>query len=164
MNASWRPLVQWLKGSNSRLAMVIVRGEMVSVWRNREGRRPPWRWSSGHIAVQVGTMNWAVTGPKLIPTPRTFTSRSYLHATKQESQRRRGSWRRDVSHLWYFQSLYHRDLVQSIWQSDLKSFVLEFSCEKLLTRLHQSCCPIYQLHFCYRDLSQTSTRSSTTWF
>jgi hypothetical protein len=63
-----------------------------------------------------------------------------------------------------FQSLYHRDHVQSIWQSKLKSFVLKFSCDKLLIRLQQSCYLIYQLQLCYRVLDHTFTRSNTIWF
>jgi hypothetical protein len=89
------------------LPRLQLRGEMVTTWCNREGRRPPWRWSSSHIAAQVGTTNWAVTGPKLIPTPRSFIASSYPCATEHESQRRHGSrhgdhrwW--DAPHLWSF--------------------------------------------------------------
>jgi hypothetical protein len=66
---------------------------MVTAWRNREGRRPPRRWSPGHVVVQVCTANWAVTGPKLISMPRSFTPSSYPRATEHESQHWHGSRR-----------------------------------------------------------------------
>jgi hypothetical protein len=68
---------------------------MVTAWRNHEERRPPWRWSSGHVTVQVGAANWAATGPKLIPTPRSFTASSYPRVTEHESQCWHGSRRED---------------------------------------------------------------------
>jgi hypothetical protein len=71
---------------------------MVTAWRNRKERRPPQRWSSGHVAVQVGMANWAATGPEIISTPRSFTARSYPRATEHESQRRHGS--RCGDHRW----------------------------------------------------------------
>jgi hypothetical protein len=55
--------------------------------------------------------------------------------------------------------LYNRNLHQSFWQSELKGFVLLFSCDNLLIRLYQSCSPTNHIWFCYSNLNQTSTGS-----
>jgi hypothetical protein len=66
-------------------------------------------------------------------------------------------------HRRFFWSLYHGDLHQKLWQNDLENFVLHFSCDNSLTCLHQFCRPRYQLQFCYKDLTQTSTQFPTIW-
>jgi hypothetical protein len=49
------------------------------------------------------------------------------------------------------------------WQSNLRSFILQFLCDEPLTWLHQSCCPIDQLQFGHRNPGHLLTRSSTDW-
>jgi hypothetical protein len=66
-------------------------------------------------------------------------------------------------HRRFFWSLYCGDLHQKLWQNDLENFVLHFSCDNSLTCLDQFCLPKYQLQFCYKDLTQTSTQFPTIW-
>jgi hypothetical protein len=66
-------------------------------------------------------------------------------------------------HRRFFWSLYHGDLHQKLWQNNLENFVLHFSCDNSLTCMQQFCCPKYQLQFCYKDLTQTSTQFPTIW-
>jgi hypothetical protein len=49
--------------------------------------------------------------------------------------------------------------IQCAWQSKLRTFVLKFLCHNLFIRLHQSCCPSYQLQLCYRVLDRILTGS-----
>jgi hypothetical protein len=58
-----------------------------------------------------------------------------------------------------FLALYHSDLRQSFYLSNLHGLVLQFLCGNSLSCLYQSCCPMYQLQLCYKDLAQSSIKS-----
>jgi hypothetical protein len=73
--------------------------------------------------------------------PELSTNRSGRCESRRGDHQRRDSLNLAI----LFSPLYHQDLLQSFWQSNLKGVFLEFSCDKLLTQLHQSCCPMYQL-------------------
>jgi hypothetical protein len=60
-------------------------------------------------------------------------------------------------------SLYHGDLHQTLWQHDLESFILYFSCNNSVTCLHQYCRPKNQLQVCYKDLTQLPNQFLTIW-
>jgi hypothetical protein len=60
-------------------------------------------------------------------------------------------------------SLYHGDLHQTLWQRDLESFILYFSCNNSVTCLHQYSHPKNQLQVCYKDLTQLPTQFLTIW-
>jgi hypothetical protein len=112
-----------------------------------------------------GAVNSPVIRLQLFPTMRSFTARCYPNTWAHESRRRRGSWR--GFHRWHvqcicrsFRSLYHQDLLQSVWQSIFRGVFLRFLCDKLPTGLQQSYSPIYQLQFNHRNLGHLLTRSS----
>jgi hypothetical protein len=98
--------------------------------------RPPRRWLSGHVAAHVGTTNWEVTVPKLIPRARSFIASRYPRTTAHESRRTAciTVWvhrRQGSLHLISFRLLYHRSSIQCAWLSKLRSPLLKFSCGKL---------------------------------
>jgi hypothetical protein len=68
-------------------------GEMADGVAGPRGMTARRRWSRGHVAVQLGTVTEQLQCPIFISCPRSFTPRSYPHATGHESQRRRESGR-----------------------------------------------------------------------
>jgi hypothetical protein len=59
-------------------------------------RQSPRRWTSGHVATQVGTATGWPQCPDFIPCARSFTLSHYPHTIGHEPQRRWGS-RREIT-------------------------------------------------------------------
>jgi hypothetical protein len=99
--------------------------------------------------------------PRSLPLPDLFTP-ALIHAELTAIfSGGRESWRGisdEVSApLIFFSYCMYWMAHSSTWQRDLRSFVLQFLCDELLIRLHQSCCPLYQLQLCYNVLGQILT-------
>jgi hypothetical protein len=112
-----------------------------------------------------GAVNSPAIRLQLFPAMRSFTDRRYPHTRAHESRCRRGSrrgvHRRHVHYFWRsFHSLYHQDLLQSVWQRIFRVVFLRFLCDKLPTEWQQSYSPIYQLQFNLRNIGHLLTLSS----
>jgi hypothetical protein len=123
------------------------------------------RWSlSWPHDEQVGTVNLIRARARADPVPRFLLRRGYPLTSEHESRRWHKSRRKDhrrqggcICNL--FQSVYHRNLLQSAWQSMFRADFLPIFHGNTTNALQQSCSPTNHFHFSYNIPSQIPTGS-----
>jgi hypothetical protein len=109
---------------------------------------------------QVGTVNLIRARARADPVPIFLLRRGYPLTSEHESRRRCKNHRRRggcICNL--FQSLYHRNLLQSAWQSMFRVDFIPIFHGNTTNAMQQSCSPTNHFHFCYGIPSQIPTRS-----
>jgi hypothetical protein len=139
--------------------------QLVTTWRiDYSVGQSRWTVISTVMTVQPrrrasGYGDWAVTLPWFHPLREIFhpTQLSARHRARIPMSARITVWDHRRRLAIFVRLLYHANSFQCVWQSRLRSSILHFSCGELPIHLHQSCCSINQLGFCYKDLDQILT-------
>jgi hypothetical protein len=126
-------------------------------WRNCEKR---WHCRDGRAAtspVQVGTATRPNSAPRwcmhTIFSPSTVIRKPRCTNRDVGEDRSAEITNGGALNLAIFVRLmYHANSLQC---ARLRSSILHFSCGELMVHLHQSCCSIYQLWFCYSNHNKT---------